>query len=327
MSRLSVLLLLYAFAARAQAPPTTQQTPTLRVQTNLVLVPTLVEASNGEVVYGLGPEAFTLLDNGVPQKVHVDDDLDTTPVSLVVCLEKGGSSALQFEKFVHLGPLLSLFLGNGNGEVTLVEFDSQLERPVSWTRDTDVIQQDLNALRPGDAGAALLDAADFSIDLLEQRPPERRKILLLLSESRDHGSKRVSPAKLAERIGASNTLVLSLTWSPARAEFLDQLVNPGHGNLIALGVLAANALKSNAAKGLAVMSGGEALSYANEHAFEDKVSELASHARNRYLLSFHPDDLTPGLHRLEVKLKDGAPGRVVARADYWATLPEDTEKK
>ncbi len=252
----------------------------------------------------------------------MDDDLDTTPVSLVVCLEKGGSSALQFQKFVRLGPLLSLFLGNGNGEVTLVEFDSELERPDAWTRDTDVIQQDLNALRPGDGGAAVLDAAGFGIDLLEQRPPERRKILLLLSESRDHGSKHVSAEKLAQRIGTSNTLVLSLTWSPVKAEFLSQLVNPGNGSLASLVFLAANALKSNAAKSLAVMSGGEALSYTNEHGFEDRISELASHARNRYLLSFHPTDLTPGLHRLEVKLKGGPPGRVVARADYWAALPE-----
>ena len=313
--------------AGTSVPPETAQSgaQTLRVNTNLVLVPTLVEAANGEVVYGLGADAFTLTDNGVSQKVHVDDDLDTTPVSLVVCLEKGRASGLQFEKFVRLGPLLSLFLGNGNGEVTLVEFDSQLEFREAWTGNTDLIQEDLNGLRPGDGGAALLDAAGYSIDLLEQRPPERRRILLLLSESRDHGSKRVSAPELVERIGTSNTLVLSLTWSPAKAEFLDQLVNPGNGSLLSLAVLAANALKANAAKSLAVMSGGEALSFTSERAFEERVSELASHSRNRYLLSFHPAELTPGLHRLEVKLKDGVPGRVVARTDYWARLPEQAE--
>ncbi len=317
MHRLIAAAVFLAYAAcRAQEP-----TETLRVGTNLVLVPTLVEAADGEVVYGLGADAFTLTDNGVPQTIHVDDDLDTTPVSLVVCLEKGRASALQYEKFVRLGPLLGLFLGNGNGEATLLEFDSQVERPEGWTRDTDAIQKDLNALKPGDGGAALLDAAGYAVALLDQRPPERRKILLLLSESRDHGSTRVSAEKLAERIGASNTLVLSLTWSPARAEFLDQLVNPGGGSLVSLLVLAANALKANAAKSLAVMSGGEAMSFTNERVFENRVSTLASHARNRYLLSFRPKELTPGLHRLEVKLKDGVPGRVVARADYYAGPP------
>ncbi len=300
--------------------------PTFRVNTNLVLVPTLVEQKSGEVIYGLGADAFTLTDNGVPQKIHVDDDLDMTPVSLVVCLQKGRTSELQFAKFARLAPLLNLFLGNGNGEVTLVEFDSQIEFRESWTKDTDLLQNDLQGLEPGDGGAALLDAAGYSIDLLERRPADRRRILLLLSESRDHGSKLVSAPDLVERIGTSNTLVLSLTWSPAKAEFLDQLTNPGSGSLLSLAVLAANAMKRNAAKSLAVMSGGEAASFTSEHAFEDRVSELASHARNRYMLSFHPTELTPGLHRLQVQLKNDLPAQVVARTDYWAVSQNDPRR-
>ena len=305
-------------SAAGTSVPVKDQPPTLRVNTTVVLVPTLVEQKNGQVIYGLGAEAFSVKDNGVLQKIHVDDDLDTTPVSLLVCLQKGRTSALEFSKFARLAPLVNLFLGTGNGEVALVEFDSKLEFRGDWTHDTDELQADLNALEPGDGGAAVLDAAGYAIHLLEQRPPERRRILLLLSESRDHGSKRVSAPELVERIGTSNTLVLSLTWSPAKAEFLDQLVNPGSGSLLALVALAANAMKSNAARSLAVMSGGEAMSFTSEHAFEDRVSELASHARNRYMLSFHPTELTPGLHRLEVQLQSDLPARVVARTDYWA---------
>ncbi len=303
--------------------PADDEPPTLRVNTTVVLVPTLVEQKNGQVIYGLAADAFSIRDNGVPQKIHVDDDLDMSPVSLVVCLQKGRTSALEFAKFARLAPLVNLFLGTGNGEVALVEFDSKLEFRGDWTRDTDELQQDLNALEPGDGGAAVLDAAGYSINLLEQRPPERRRILLLVSESRDHGSKRVSAPELVERIGTSNTLVLSLTWSPAKAEFLDQLVNPGSGSLLALAALAANAMKANAARSLAVMSGGEAMSFTSERAFEDRVSELASHARNRYMLSFHPTELTPGLHRLEVQLQSDLPARVVARTDYWAVNGEE----
>ncbi len=318
---------LLAASAGAQAPAAPAQgsePPTLRVNTTVVLVPTLVEQRNGAVVYGLGADAFSLTDNGVPQQIHVDDDLDTTPVSLVVCLQKGRTSALEFAKFARLPSLVNLFLGDGRGEVALVEFDSQLGFRGDWTRDTDELQADLDRLQPGDGGAAVLDAAGYAIHLLEQRPPERRRILLLLSESRDHGSKRVSAPELVEQIGSSNTLVLSLTWSPAKAEFLDQLVNPGAGSLLALAALAANAMKANAARSLAVMSGGEAMSFTSEHAFEDRVAELASHARNRYMLSFRPTELTPGLHRLQVELKGDLPAKIVARTDYWALTPDGT---
>ncbi len=321
----ALLALAPSVVARAQAG--TALSPSIRVNTTVVLVPTLVEEKSGKVVYGLGADAFRLTDNGLPERIHVDDDLDTTPVSLVVCLEKGRTSALEFAKFARLAPLLNLFLGDGKGEVTLVEFDSQLEFRETWTRDTDLIQQDLNALEPGDGGAALLDATGYSIDLLEARPAERRRILLLLSESRDHGSRRVTAPELVERIGTSNTLVLSLTWSPAKAEFLDQLINPGSGSLMALAVLAANAMKANAARSLAVMSGGEAMSFTSERAFEDRVAELASHARNRYMLSFHPTELTPGLHRLQVELVADMAARVVARTNYWAVNPDGVQAK
>ena len=309
-------------AVRADLPAA----PTLRVTTTNVLVPTLVEGAKGAVIYGLKGEQFSLTDNGVPQALRLDDDLDTTPVSLVVCLERGRSSEMQFEKIVRLAPLVEQFLGSdgggsGNGEVALVEFDSQTVYREGFTRDTAVIAQDLEELQPGDGGAAILDAVGTSIDLLEHRPPERRRILLLISESRDHGSKTVTVPELVERIGTSNTLVLSLTWSPAKAEMLDQLAHGG-GNLIELLPMAIQAMRSNVSRSLAVMSGGEYMAFTRQKSFEDRISEMASHARNRYILSFRPTDTTPGLHRLEVKLNADVDARIVARTDYWATAPK-----
>ncbi len=306
--------------SQPQAPATQQATPTLSVTTTNVLVPTLVESSKGEVIYGLKGESFTLTDNGVPQAIHLDDDLDTTPVSLVLCLERGRSSEMQFDKYARLAPLIEQFLGTGNGEVALVEFDSQAVYREGFTRDTAALEQDLEELRPGDGGAAILDAVGTSLDLLAHRPPERRRILLLISESRDHGSKTVAASELVERIGASNTLVLSLTWSPAKAEVLDQLAHGG-GNLIELLPMAIQAMRANVARSLAVMSGGEYMSFTRQKGFEDRISEMASHARNRYLLSFRPTDASPGLHRLEVKVKADGDAHVIARTDYWATAP------
>jgi VWFA-related protein len=318
MSRLcAVLCLLAAIPAGAQQQAE-QPATTLSVTSTNVLVPTLVANSKGEVTYGLKAENFSLTDNGVPQKIHLDDDLDTTPVSLVVCLERGRSSELQFDKYARLAPLVEQFLGTGNGEVALVEFDSKAVYREGFTRDTSVLEQDLGDLQPGDGGAAILDAAGMSIDLLEHRPPERRRILLLISESRDHGSKTVSAPQLVEQIGTSNTLVLSLTWSPAKAEVLEQLAHGG-GNMIEFLPMAVQAMRTNVARSLAVMSGGESMAFTKQKGFEDRISEMASHARNRYILSFRPTDATPGLHRLEVKLNADVDGRVVARTDYWAT--------
>jgi len=296
--------------------------PTIRVNTSVVLVPTLVEKSSGAVLYGLEPKDFTLLDNGVPQSVHVDEDLDSSPVSLVICMERGRDAALEFDKFAHLGPLLELFTGQDRGEVALVVFDSKPVYLEGFQKDTSYIQRDLQQLPPGDGGAAIVDAAGFSIGLLEGRPADHRRVLLLISETRDHGSRVVTIPQLVQRIGISNTLVLSLTFSPSTAELIDWGKGNTNGgtelNLMAPLVMAINAMRKNTPKTLASMSGGEYGSFTTEKGFEGRVSEVANHVRNRYMLSFRPTDLSPGLHIIKVSLTEDYKAHVVARASYWA---------
>lgn len=306
--------------AQDQADP--QAPPTIRVNTSVVLVPTLVEKASGEVVYGLTEKDFTLEDNGVKQNIHVDDDLDTQPVSLVVCIQRGRSSGFEFDKYAKLGPLLDLFTAGGRGEAALVVFDSKPVYLEGFSRDTSYITEDLQRLQPGDGGAAIFDAVGFSVDLLEHRPPDHRRVLLLISESRDHGSKNFKSQDLVERIGTSNTLVLSLTFSPTNAALTDWAKGNASGgssiDVKAPLMMLLAAMHKNAAREIATMSGGEYASFNKEKTFQNRVDELASHARNRYILSFHPSDLTPGLHTIQVKLNTDYNARVVARASYWA---------
>ena len=90
-----------------------------------MLVPTLVEKRGGGILYGLKPDDFVLEDNGVPQKIRVQEEMDTAPVSLVVAVEEGGVSVLEFDKLAKLGPLLDLFLADGRSQAALVGFDSK----------------------------------------------------------------------------------------------------------------------------------------------------------------------------------------------------------
>jgi VWFA-related protein len=302
-------------------PSAQNSEPTLSATTNVVLVPTLVEKAHGEVLYGLKSSDFVLEDNGVPQKLRVEEELDTAPLAVVVAVQQGRMAGLEFDKVGKLGPLLDLFLGDGKSEVALVGFDSKPQLVRDFTHSTEDLTDDLRHFAPGDGGAAILDTVGYAVDLLQSQPKEYRRVLLLLSEERDHGSSHMKPEKLVERIGLSDVLVLSLTFSPSRAEFLhDAKDNGDERTMSLLGTLlmATQAMKKNVAKQIALMSGGEYAPFTRDKAFENNVSEVAQHARNRYLLSFHPTDLTPGLHTLRVRLTQDYGARVVARANYWA---------
>jgi VWFA-related protein len=306
--------------ARRDIPANQIEPPTIRVNTSVVLVPTLIEDHSGQVIYGLKPSDFILLDNGVKQRVQVDEEMDMQPVSLVVCIQRSRDATLEFDKFAHLGPLLQLFTGGNQGEAALVVFDSKPVYLEGFQQDTSYIERDLEQLPEGDGGAAILDAVGFSVNLLEQRPPDHRRVLLLISETRDHGSRHITIPQLVERIGTSNTLVFSVSFTPARSEIMNWAkgnLGPDNGFLGPV-LMAVNAMRRNVPKTLADMSGGEYEPFAREKAFENRIAEAARHAHNRYLLSFHPSNLTPGLHTLQVGLAQDYDARIVARANYWA---------
>jgi VWFA-related protein len=331
-SNLSACLLLLLILGRAvaqQLPPPEPPKPmpgsrsgeaVLRVTTNEVLVPTLVEKRGGGILYGLKQSDFVLEDNGVPQKIHVQEELDTAPVALVVAVEQGGVSVLEFGKLAKLGPLLDLFLSDARSQAALMGFDSHPRLIRDYTHSGEDLTDALEHLEPGDGGAAILDTVSSAVDLLETQPKEYRRVLLLISEERDHGSKHTKPADLIRKIGLSDVLVLSVSFSPSRAELLHDLKDSGDDrtmNMVSALVMALKAFKKNVAKEVAQESGGEYTTFTGDKRFEQRVADAARDVRNRYLITFSPSDLSPGLHSIRVKTSQDYGARIVARANYW----------
>jgi VWFA-related protein len=295
------------------------EAPTVRVTTNEVLVPTLVEKSGG-VLYGLKQSDFVLEDNGVQQKIRVQEEIDTAPVALVVAVEEGGVSALEFDKVAKLAPLLDLFVSDPRSQVALMGFDSRPHLIHDYTHSSDDLKDALQHLEPGDGGSAILDTVSSAVDLLELQPKEFRRVLLLVSEERDHGSKHTKPVQLIQKIGRSDVLVLSVSFSPSRAELLHDLKDSGDDrtlSMVSALVMAVKAFKKNVAKEVALESGGEYMTFTRDKAFEQHVVEAAKHVRNRYLITFSPSSPTPGLHTIHVRTTQDYGARIVARANYW----------
>ena len=294
--------------------------PTLRVTTNEVLVPTLVEKKGGGILYGLKQADFVLEDNGVPQKIRVQEELDTAPVALVVAVEEGGASVLEFDKLAKLGPLLDLFLSDPRSQAALMGFDSRPHLIRDYTHSIEDLTDSLQHLEPGDGKAAILDTVSSAVDLLETQPKEYRRVLLLISEKRDHGSKHTKPVQLIQKIGRSDVLVLSVSFSPSRAELLHDLQDSGDNrtmDMVSALVMALNAFKKNVAKEVAHESGGEYTTFTGDRRFEQLVVDAARDVRNRYLITFSPSDPSPGLHSIRVRTSQDYGARIVARANYW----------
>ncbi len=321
-----VFLLALNSGARSQEVPPQESLPqeTIHSQSNVVVIPALVKSAKGEVVYGLAAKDFVVEDDGEEQGVRLDEAAEGQPVSLVVAIQRGRRANFEFPRIRGLSAMLDPLLESGLGQVAIVEFDSRVELAQDFSGNSDRIAGTLRALQPGDEGAAILDAVDYGVKLLEKIPRERQRVLLLISETRDHGSHEAKVDEVVQEIGQSNTAVYALAFSPSRSNVLDTMrgnnmseMNP-MPDLLAPLVMAAQAMKKNMPETVAAMTGGEYELFATEKHFDSRMIDFTNHLRSRYVLSIEPKAPHAGLHKLRVRLRDAGDRVVLARGSYWA---------
>ena len=311
------------FAATLSAIPACAQETTIRARSNAVLVPALVKDSQGGIVYGLQAKDFIVEDDGVEQPLVLDDAPEGQPISLVVALQRGRRAYAEFPRMQGLKSMLDPLFALGTARVALVEFDSQVDLARNFTGDSSLIHDDLSNLQAGDGGARILDAIAYSVDLLKKEPDNRLRVLLLISETRDHGS-HGKIEDTVSAIGQSNALMYALAFSPALSNILDT----GRGtnkneeqpslNILDLGYRVAQAMRKNIPSTIASMTGGEYQLFATRKKFEVHLTDFTNHLHSRYLLSFAPKNPRPGLHQIRARLRDPSSGIVLARNTYWA---------
>jgi VWFA-related protein len=364
------LLIFLAFEALCgactHAQDVSDSTPVLRRGVDLVLVPTLIKTSSGEPVFGLTANDFILTDDGIEQKISLEENTDSQPLALVIVVQTGGAGGRRLDSYRRLGPLLDSMVGAVPHRVAVVGFDSKPHIEAEFTPDLNNVAAVIANLQPGDGGAAILDSLSFAVDLLREQPASYRRAILSISETLDHSSQ--SKLKDALRvIGDTNTTIYSLGFSTTKADMkhdADQFnsditpaptrgclakdqsngsdthpvqVPDGKGNnramqtfdclsLLAPPLLAAkmaamaalDGMHHNVPESVARLTGGEYFKFENTRSLERGLITLSNQIPNSYVLSFSPQPDSPGLHAIDVRLKDRTDLHLDARKSYWA---------
>jgi VWFA-related protein len=203
-------------AKRAESTSVLQDS-SITVRSSLVVVPALVRNGSKELVYSLRADDFLLTDNGVAQKLQLEEDTGGEPIALVVCVETGGFGREHLGDYRNLVTMLETMVTNVEHTVAVVGFDSTATVLHGFTSNLDFIGASLNELDEGDQGAAILDGLITSVNLLRTQPVTYRRAVLLLSETIDRGSH----AKLDEALRAvsdTNTVIYSVAFSSSKAD-------------------------------------------------------------------------------------------------------------
>jgi VWFA-related protein len=316
--------------AHAQSTCREAALPTIKATSTLVAVPTLVRLPSGEFVKHLDADQIELFDDGIRQKVNLEET-GNRPLAVVVLMQASGPDAVQFLNYRKLPELLNSMIGQSVHEIMLVTFDSRPRVTWHFPARSDGVEYALTHPVAGDDGAAILDAVDYVIELLQQEAGDFRRVVLLLSQSQDEGS-RTSAKEVVRHLGKGNTSVYSLTFtapkSPLQFRSKNRAAKPGAfppGGQVdevvdtstPLGV-AVKALRTNTAEELAELSGGAHVKFRDEPDFEKHLSAIADDIHNRFLVNFQPDSHQPGFHTITVRVAGRQPHLgILARTSYW----------
>ena len=316
------LSLLCSFLTAASA--TAQEERTFSAQSNLVRVPTLVLDRNGAPVLGLSLANFIVEDDGIAQTAHMDEGAESEPVSMMIAIQCGRRAKREYGRMKGLSSTLDPVLSNPQSEAAVLFFDSKLNLARNFASNADGVEMDLQKLPSGDSGAAILDAIAYSARLLGQRPKDHKRVLLLISETRDHGSQFTKLDEALKAVDGNEVSVYALPFSPYVSQQLDDLRGSNRDewtpgiDLLARFQDIGQAMRKNIPQAIAHLSGGEYQRFSTQSAFENHLIDFANHLHSRYELSFEPNHPHPGLHQIRVRMRDPNSDRtLICRTTYW----------
>jgi VWFA-related protein len=348
-ARLALALLLCSTGGIPAPAQETSDQP-FRVGVNVVLAPVTVLNRQGEYVSGLQPQDFRLLDNSKEQNIHVD--VTFIPISLVIAVQANDHVEGILPKIAKIGSMIQPLVIGDQGEAAVVAFDHRFRwLQDDFTSDPSKIQAALKKITPGSGSSRMIDAVIESVRKLRTRPGNRRRIVLLISETRDKGSEGKVRDALMD-IQMNNVSVYSVDISRMMAGFTSRPADPrpdtlppamhpipsqvpatpttvmqttgGEGGSAQFVPLLVEIFKStkaifvdNPVEVFTKGTGGTEFSFGKQKGLEEAIEKVGNEIHSQYLISYAPNNTAEGgFHEIDVEVN--RPNiKVRTRPGYW----------
>jgi len=322
--------------------------PIERTSVSFVQAPVTVFDRAGGLVNGLQPNQFRVFDNGKEQDIHVD--VSFQPISLVIVIQKSDRTEAVLPQINKSGNLIGPNVIGEEGEAAVLAFDHRILEMQGFTNDTTKIADAFKKIHAGSSSARMFDAVDKAVYMLRSRPASRRRIIMLVSETRDQASEGKFRETLIDA-QLSNVTIYSVNISrlvtaltakpqPGRPDPLPPAAHnlPGGqpntpttvqnytrlGNRLEFGPMLKEIYKD--AKGLFVdnpstiftdQTGGEQYTFYKERGLQDVIQRISEEIHSQYMISYSPNNKNEGgFHEIEVRL-DRPEYRARTRPGYF----------
>jgi VWFA-related protein len=283
-----------------------QEAPVIRVPVRMVAVPTLVFSKENRLIPGLKKADFRVLDNGIPQTIHLDNDY--APVSVVIAVQSNLDARSSLSYIKKVGSVMEAHLVGATGRAAVLAYGSDIKvlKPFG---SGDVSLAFRSILARGNK-ARMIDAGMEAVELLKERKRTEARVLLFLGQGTDRASESNWIA-LKEEAEKENISIYALNSSGSSD-------TPGSGNQDLswlMSTLGRQDPKADPLSPLIADTGGTELHFRGQKELEDAIGTLGVELRSAYLISYYPSSDNPGRHTISVEVS--IPGaKTYARPGY-----------
>ncbi|HTB13055.1 MAG TPA: VWA domain-containing protein [Bryobacteraceae bacterium] len=284
-----------------------QDASVIRVPVHMVAVPTLVFSKDNRLIPGLKKADFRVLDNGVPQTIHLNNDYEPVSVVIVIQTNQDGRGSVPY--ISKVGSVMEAHLVGATGRAAVVAYNRDIK--VLKPFGSGDVRQAFRSIAAKGSGAHMVDAGMFAIEMLKERKRTEARVLLFLGPVTDRGS-RATWARLQEEAERENVSIYALNTSGG-SDGAGSPGNPDFGWLTSM--LAHQDAKGDPLSPVIAATGGTELHFHGQRELEEAIGTLGVELRSAYQLSYYPSSEDPGRHTISVEVS--VPGaKTYARPGY-----------
>jgi len=190
---------------RQRSPAPEPSRPSLRVDTQLVLVPVAVNDKLNRPVSGLEKENFRVFEDNIEQPI-LQFAMDDEPVAVGLIFDTSGSMERKLDRSRQAAAQF-FRVANPEDEFFLVEFGDSPKLRIPLTSDSGPIETQL-AFSMAKGSTALLDAIYLGLHEIK-KSKKNKKALLIISDGGDNHS-RYSLTEVQHLVRESDVLIYSI---------------------------------------------------------------------------------------------------------------------
>ena len=296
-----VLSVLPLLATSAQVPP--RQAPRaggdqgrIRVEVNLVHVIASVLDSHNRPAPDLPKEAFELYEEGVKQKIAVFESETQQPLDLALMIDSSLSTIKELANEREAAAHFIRQVVRPGDRLAVFEFADSVTQLTDFSADVPLLQSAVRHIQEG-AGTALYDAVYLGAQALGKRSPDRRRVIVLVTDAGETTSRADFESARRSALRAEAMLYTTVI----------RAVKSEGGR---------NTAGEHALETITETTGG-AVYYPDSVAELDNIFDrIDRELRTQYRLGYYPEPRPPrnALRHLEVRVK--VPGAEADQDDY-----------